>query len=233
MKADKNSQRKPLLPVLLTLIGILIGLLLALLAVWGDYESTSYGFMKRAQASFGGLRCPVFMGKEESSIVSIRISNPTDQNLSPGIQIEVSTATEPVSETEFIQVAPGEQITLHKTIGPRNIDLGMFIFVNALVFSTYPIPARETTCGILVLPTTRGVPLLISGTVLSTLFMAVGTFSLYRNKQSARRSRSLLFMVIATALAMFFAFTGSWLVAGILIILSILTLFITGGSFFT
>ena len=233
MKADKNFRQKPILPVLLTLAGVLVGLLLALLAVWGDYESTAYGFLRRAQTSFGGLICPVFMGKNESNVVSIKIFNPTDRTISLSIQVEISTPNELVSETEFTQLAPGEQITLQKTIGPQNIDLGMFIFVNALIFSTYPLPARENTCGILVLPITRGAPLLIVGTVLSTLLMAVGTWILYKNKQSARKSRSMLFMVITTALAMFLGFGGWWLVAGILIILSILTLFITGGSFFT
>ncbi|HJQ13683.1 MAG TPA: hypothetical protein VJ830_02960 [Anaerolineales bacterium] len=233
MKADKNFQRKPILPMLLTLAGILMGLLLALLAVWADYESTAYGFFRRAQASFGGLVCPVFMGEKESSTVSIKLSNPTDRTISPSVQVEISTPNELDSETEFIQLAPGEQITLQKTIGPRNVDLGMFIFVNAHIFSTYPLPARENTCGILVLPITRGAPLLIAGTVLSTLFMAVGIWILYKNKQFARQSRAILFMVIATTLAMFLGFSGSWLVAGILIILSILTLFITAGSSFT
>ena len=233
MKANKYFQPKPLFSVILTLSGILMGLLLAILAVWADYESTAYGFMRRAQASFEGLICPVFIGKNESGVVSIKISNPTDRTLSPGVQVEISTPNELDSETEYIQLAPGEQITLQRTIGPQNVDLGMFIFVNALVYSTYPIPARENTCGILVLPLTSGAPLLIFGTALSTLFMTVGTFILYKNKQPARRSHSILFIVIATTLAMFFGFMGWWLVAAILIVLSILTFVITTGSFFT
>jgi hypothetical protein len=233
MKTNRNIQRKPLVPVILTLTGILIGLLLALLAVWADYESTAYGFLKRAQASFGGLKCPVFIGKNESGMVSIKVSNPTDRTLSPGVQVELSTSNELVSETEFVSLEPGEQINLQKSIGPQNVDLGMFIFVNALVFSTHPMPARETTCGILVLPTTSGTPILILGATLSILFMAVGTFFLYRNKQPAPRSHSLLFIVIATVTAMFLGFMGWWLVAAILIILSILTLVITSGGFFT
>jgi len=238
MKANKDFQRTPLFSVILTLSGILMGLLLAILAVWADYESTAYGFMRRAQASFQGLICPVFLGKNESRDVSIKISNPTDRTLSPGVRIEISTPNELDSEVEHIQLAPGEQITLKKTIGPENVDLGMFIFVNALVFSTYPIPDRENTCGILVLPITQGAPLLIFGTALSTLLMAVGVFILYKNKQAAQqgsvqRSHSMLFMVIVTILAIFFALMGWWLVAAILIVLSILTFVITTGSFFT
>jgi hypothetical protein len=74
---------------------------------------------------------------------------------------------------------------------------------------------------------------LIFGTALSILLMAVGTSLLYKNVLPAGRSRSLLFVVIATILAMTAGFLGSWLAALLLIILSVLTLIITAGSVFT
>lgn len=233
MKTDTNAQRRLFLPVLLTLSGILLGLLLALLAVWADYESTAYGFLRRAQASFGGLSCPIFMGRNESSMVSIGISNPTDRTISPSVRTEVSTPVEFDTKLEHIQLAPGEQMTLQRTIGPENIDLGMFIFVSTLVYSTFPLPDRQTTCGILVLPVSNGTLLLILGTALSVLLMAAGTYLLYKNEWFVRRSRSMLFMVATTVLAMVLAFMGWWLVAAILVVLSVLTLVIAVGSFFT
>ena len=231
MNDNKNFQRKPLFSGLLTLSGILIGLLLSVLAVWADYESTAYGFLRRAQAPFQGLICPVFIGKNESRIVSIKISNPTDRTLSPGVRTEISTSLELDSKTEHIKLAPGEQVTLQRTIGPDNIDLGLFIFVDALVYSAYPMPDRQNTCGILVLPITGGL-ILILGTALSILFMTAGMFISYKNGLPARRPRPMLFMVIATMLAMIFGFMGWWLLAVILIVFLILTLVITAGTFF-
>ena len=233
MKADKDFQRKPFFPVILTLTGILIGLLLALLAVWADYESTAYGFSRRAQASFGGLSCPIFMGRNQSSVVSIKVSNPTERTISPSVRTEISTPIEFEMELDHIQLAPGEQITLQRTIGPENIDLGMFIFVSTLVFSAFPLPDRQTTCGILVLPTSNGALLLMIGAALSVLFMAAGTYLLYKNGWFVRRSRAFLFTVAATVLAMFFSFMGWWLLAAALLILSVLTLVTTAGSLFT
>lgn len=233
METNKNLQRKPVFPVILTLAGILIGLLLSILAVWADYEATAYGFARRAQASFPGLSCPVFIGKSESGVVSIKISNPTDQVISPTVRTETSTSVEFDSNIEHLRLAPGEKATLQRTIGPENIDLGMFIFVSTLVFSTYPLPDRQTTCGILVLPVSNGTLPLIFGTALSVLCMAAGTYFLYKNDWFVGRSRSLLFMVTSILLAMIFAFMGLWLVAAILIVLLILTLVITAGSFFT
>ncbi|HET6596512.1 MAG TPA: hypothetical protein VFG81_12885 [Anaerolineales bacterium] len=233
MKADKKFQRKPLLSVLLTLSGILIGLLLALLAVWADYESTAYGFLRRAQASFGGVSCPIFVGRNESSVVSIKVSNPTDRTISPSVRTEISTPIEFDTKLEHIQLAPGEQMTLQRTVGPENVDLGMFIFVSTLVYSAFPLPDRQTTCGILMLPVSNGTLLLILGTALSLLFMAAGTYLLYKYEWFVWRSRSILFIVAVTVLAMLLAFMGWWLAAAILIILSILTLVITTGSLFT
>lgn len=232
MKTDKDFQRKPLFSVILTLTGILIGLLLTILAVWADYESTAYGFPRRAQASFGGLSCPIFMGRNQSSIVSIKISNPTERTISPSVRTEISTSLEFEMELDHIQLAPGEQMTLQRTIGPEHIDLGMFIFVSTLVYSAFPLPVRQTTCGILVLPTSNGALLLIIGTALSVLFMAAGTYLLYKNGWFVRRSRSILFTVVATVLAMFFSFMGWWLLAGALLILSVLTLVTTAGTLF-
>lgn len=223
----------PVLSVLITLTGILIGLLLALLAVWGDYESTSYGFMKRASAPFGGLSCPIFLGRDETGTVSISISNSTDRPLSPGVRTEISTSQDLVSDLEFVPLAPGARITLQRTVGPENVDLGSFIFVSASVFSMYPLPDQEMTCGIFVLPVDGGSRwILVLGTTLSLLMMCAGSFILYKRDWRAARSRSLLFMVVATALALFFGFRGSWVQALLLIIMVILTFLIKSGSLF-
>jgi hypothetical protein len=232
MKENKN-QRQPQFPWIVALAGILLGLLLSLLAVWADYESTSYGFPRRAQAPFRGLTCPVFLGRNESAKVSLKISNPTDRNLSPGVRTEISTAGEPISEVEAISLAPGEQRTLQRTVGPENVDLGMFIFVDALVYSVYPMPDRETTCGILVLPIANGTYPLILGTLLSILCMAVGAYLLHKSDLPSRRSPSLFFLVITTLLAMLLGYIGLWSAALLLILMCFLTLLHRAGEFFS
>jgi hypothetical protein len=224
---------RPLSPVILTVAGILMGLLLALLAAWADYESTAYGFPRRAQTSLQGLTCPVFIGKYEHGTVSIKISNPTERTLSPGIRTQISTPFEPDSRIEYVQLAPGEHITLQRTIGPENVDLGMFIFVDALVYSIYPVPDQESTCGILVLPVANGALVSIFGTTFSILLMAGGTYIRNESKHPGRRTRPVRFLVIATLLAMTLGFTGWWLPTVMLIILLILTLLIQASAFLT
>jgi hypothetical protein len=231
MKAKKAFQRTRLFLVTLTLTGILMGLVLALLAAWADYESTAYGFVRRVQAPFQGLICPVFIGRNESTVVSMEISNPTDQTLSPGVRVRISTPSEPDSRLEHIRLTPGEKITLHRTVGPENVGLGMFIFVDVLVYSTYPLPNRETTCGILVLPIVNSTHCLVLGTAISISLMAAGIYMLCKRDRPG--PRCLFFMVVASILAMTLGFIGWWLADVILIVVLILTIFIRAGAFLT
>lgn len=218
--------------MVLILTGIVVGLLLSVLAAWADYEATSYGFMRRAQAPLRGLSCPIFMGKNESNTVAIRISNPTEQTIFPGITTQLSTPQEFESSIDHVELQPGEEFKLERTIGPQNIDLGLFIFVDAQVSAMYPLPARENTCGILVLPVRNGISILVIGTVLSLLLMASGLFLLYRYQLPANRPNSMLFLVAATILSMTFSFMGWWLQAIVVIVVLLLTLLLTAGSYF-
>ena len=206
-------------------------MLIAVLAVWSDYESTSYGFSKKANAPLRGLSCPLFIGNNESKVVSIKVSNPTDQPLSPSVRTEISTTQAPIADLEFMRLGPGQEFALQRTIGPENIDLGHFIFVNASIFSMYPLPDRENTCGIFVLPVASGSSLILGlGATLSALFMSSGSFLLYRKRWGHNRSRALLFMVVATGLAMIFCFMGWWVQPLLLIIMVVLTFLISLGS---
>jgi hypothetical protein len=221
-KTDSSSTR-PF--VILSAVGIVIGLLLAIPAIWADWESASYGFARRSNTTFQGLRCPVFMGRDEHQVVSVRVHNQTDKPISPAVKIVVSTAEVFESKVEFIKLAPGEQITLQRSVGPENIDLGQFIFVNAQIYTAYPMPDQENTCGIFVLPITdHGSLILVVGTFLSILFMASGILLLHRRWISVSQSRSWTFLAIVTLLTMFFGLMGWWLIGLISLVVFVVAL---------
>jgi hypothetical protein len=218
MRDNQKFQSGTLFAVVLALAGVFIGLLLAVFSTWADYESTSYGFMKRANTPFRGLSCPMFIGRNESRTVSVRVSNPTDRTLSPSVRIEISTLVDPDS-------------TIQRAVGPENIDLGSFIFVSALVSTSYPIPDRETTCGIFVLPIPQGSSLVLYlGTAISLLCMSSGLLTLYKKGTLAGRVRSIILIVILTLVMMLFSFLGLWLPATLLLVLLILFLVISLGA---
>ena len=232
MRPNNSVLQNPLFSAALTLTGILLGLLLSILAAWADYEATSYGFMRRAHSQFNGLTCPAFIGKNESKTISIKVSNPTEQTIFPGVATQISASREFDSKIEHIQLEPGEQAILQRTVGPENIDLGFFIFVDVQVSAMYPLPARESTCGILVFPVSSGALILILGTALSILLMAAGTFLSSKNKRPARSINSIMFIVMGTFLAMIFSFMGWWLQTFVVIAVLLLTLLLMAGTLF-
>lgn len=221
----ENSPVNTFPAVMLTLFGILIGMTMAILSVWSDYEAASYGFERRSSSPFRGLSCPVFVGINETRTISVKVSNPTDQAISPSVKTEISTPAVADSRVEYIKLSPGELVTLERTVGSQNIDLDRFIFVNAQIYTAYPMEDQENTCGIFVLPFSGSGSMVLSlGTLLSILFMAVGIFIVNKGTPSARQSRALVFMAVVTALAMLFGFMGWWIQALVLLVLFIISL---------
>jgi hypothetical protein len=214
--------------LLLYAIGILLGLTLAVLATWADYESAFYGFTRFASTPFRGLSCPVLMTRDETQTVKIKLTNTTAKPLSPSIRTEISTPLTADSKLEFFQLAPGETLLVERTINSDNIDLDQFIFVKAGMFSAYPLPDQESTCGVLILPMHgNGTVILILGTMASLLLTAGGLFLFSQHDPQKNKVRPLLFIAIATVLAMIFGFLGSWILATLMIVLIVLTGFIT------
>ena len=225
------QKQKPVFHFILYIIGILLGIALATLATWADYESTSYGFLRRAQRPFKGLTCPIFMTRDETQNVQIRLTNATEKKLSPSIRTEISTRVTADSKLEFFELAPGESLHLERSIGPDNIDLGQFIFVKVGVFSSYPLPDQENTCGVFILPINgNGTVILILATILSLLLSAGGLYLLRKDGQTEKILRPLTFITSLTILAMTLAFLGSWIAAALMIVLAILTGSITFSS---
>jgi len=221
-----------LLFFLLFFAGVLLGLLLALLSAWADLEANFYGFLKQADTSLYGLSCPIMMTANESSHVSIEISNTTDRRLSPNVKTEISSPFTLIQSFDYANIAPGETTTLQKTIGAENIDLGQFIFVNVLVYSTYPMPNQQSICGVFILPMRgNGTMILIAGTLLSLLFTGSGAYFLRKSGLESKRLNPLLFIAALVPIAIFISFIGWWLPTALVLAVLLLTLVIAIGNF--
>jgi hypothetical protein len=209
--------------LILYVVGILLGVTLATLATWADYESASYGFARRATTPFHGLSCPIFMTRDETQIVRIKLTNTTEKPISPSLRTEISTTVTADTRLEFFQLAVGESIFVERTINADNIDLGQFIFVKAGIFSAYPLPDQENTCGVFILSMPgNGTVILSLGTLLSAALISGGFFFLRKNDLQRKQSNLLLVIGALTILAMTFAFIGSWIAAMLTIVLVIL-----------
>lgn len=217
-------------------VGALSGLLLTTLATWADLEAAYYGFSRRASTPLNGFSCPVLMTADETNVVSLKIKNTTDGKISPTILVETSSPVTANEFTENIELAVGEQVTHEWAVGPDNLDLKRFIFAKALVYSAYPLPDSETTCGIYILKLPGSGAVFTWGlVVLSLLGMGIGLYGVYQTqgpvKGGVNVARLLMFFAIVVLLALTAVFAGSWLWGILMLVVAVLLILISVGLF--
>jgi hypothetical protein len=212
--------------LVLYVTGVLIGLFLISIAAWGDYESTSYGFARRASEGLRGVSCPILLTRSEAGTIALKISNPLDRPMHPSVRIELSTEFDPQVFAESVTLSPGESKRLEWVVGSGNIDLGNFIFASVQVYGTYPIPNRETTCGIFVidLPGSGG-NILIALSMLSLMCLIGGLYLLNRHGFRKKYSASLWYAILLLAGTLvcggILSFSGSWLLSILLLVVAL------------
>lgn len=230
----ENKSNRYNLFLTLFIFGAVSGLLLTALATWADLESAYYGFARRASARLSGFSCPILMTANESNVVSLKVKNTTDGKLSPTIRISTSSPVTAFEFTDNLELAAGESATRQWTIGPENLDLKRFIFANALVYSTYPLPDREMTCGIFVLKLPGSgwiyTALLV---LLSLLGMGIGLYGVYQaqgpDKSGVDVARQLMFMAIIVIFGLVTTFMGWWLQGMLTLVVAVLFVLIAAG----
>jgi hypothetical protein len=208
-------------------IGILLSITLSVMSTWADFEAAFYGFSKQAKTPLSGLSCPILMGKNESKTISIEVTNQTSEAISPSIKMERSTSLAPDLTLEFIDLAPGESHSFTWKIGPGNLDLERFIFAKVLVYSAYPMPDQENTCGVFVLPVRgNGTWILIIASIISVLSLTRGIYLLTKSDLPAKQTRPVIFLAIVVLLNLAISFIGLWIPAIALLAITILMIFI-------
>ena len=227
-----NPQSSPTPFIVAYVLGALLSLTVAMLATWSDLEAAFYGFDRRGSMPLQNLRCPILLNRNETGVVSVKISNTTDRKLSPAVRAEFSTPAISISTLDSVELGPGESKTVEWTIGPDNIDLKRFIFSNVYIFASYPLPDREAMCGTFVvdLPISGGV-LLFLMVLLGLAGMGGGLFMLNRSRPLSNRLekalRPLTFLTIVIVLALVVSLVGWWVQAVLLLAVTLITTFVT------
>lgn len=232
----ENKTKRYNLFLTLFILGAVSGLVLTALATWADLEAAYYGFPRRASARLSGFSCPILMTANESNVISLKIKNPTDGKLSPAIRVSTSSPVTAFEFTDNIELAAGESATREWSIGPENLDLKRFIFANALIYSSYPLPDREMTCGVYVLKL-PGSGVIYTGllVLLSLLGMGIGLYGVYQaqgpEQSGVDVARQLMFMTVIVLFGLVTAFIGWWLQGLLTLVISILFVLIAAGLF--
>lgn len=223
----KTNQTASIFGVLFYILAVVTGLFLTGISTWGDMEAASYGFQRRASDALRGLSCPILLTRNETGKISLKVSNPTDKPLHPSVRTEISADFDPQVFNESFDLAPGESKSVEWSVGPQNIDLGMFIFANIQVYATYPIPNREKTCGILIIDLPgRGRPIQTALLAFSLIGLGGGLYLMSKSGLPGNRSaltwNAIIFLTVLIVSGLILSLMGSWIPSIGILVLSVL-----------
>lgn len=216
-------------------VGAVLGLAVTFFATWADLEASYYGFDRTGGARLSSLSCPIFMTATETTTVSIRLRNSTDNTIAPSIKVDLSSPLAQESLIEKADLAPGENKRLEWEIGPENIDLKRFVFARIWTYAAYPLKNQEATCGVFVLPLPgSGVAYTWGMVVLSLLGMGYGLF-IKRDLRTPGRNTDyerFSFLAIVITLGLVVSYLGLWLAGVLVLVLAFLVIVISLGYSF-
>ncbi len=215
------------------LAGLALGLCMALVPIWANLEAASYFSSGADYAQFRGLHCPILMGRSDTATVTSTFNNPNSKAIQPYYEVEVSGAGETRSLEGQVLIPAYASRTIYWTVDVSDIDLGYFIMNKFDVLPFAGNPAREATCGIMVLDLAglNGAQIFDWGLVLSLLGL-VGGLALREASEGRASSKErserngLRAAGIAACLALLTGFMGWWLVGVVFFAITILLLVI-------
>jgi len=226
MKIRKKIMR--LLGILLFWVGVLLGVALAAGAVWADIEATFYGFTKMGDKPLN-LKCPVFVTAAEPGQFASTFKNPNDKQMELMVRTDVSGYGGIRTARTTITLAPGEKEKVRWPVTSEDVDLGFFILAQVSSYPAYPLPFRESMCGMLFIKTTAltGNQIFVLLVVVSLLSMAAGLVLWQVSHQQLKGQVSsatwaMRILVAIVVIGMFVAFQGWWALGVIAIALMLL-----------
>ncbi len=157
---NPQPKRMPIISVVTFTAGILLSMALFALVIWPDFEASLLDPAIRQDARLRTLRCPVMITKVETDTVSAAFKNRLQRPATFHIRAHISQGyiTWMREINESLPLAPGERQRLQWPIAPDDAAFGRLVLVKVTVRGGYPLPTRQGTCGVLVIP-----PLALAG----------------------------------------------------------------------
>ncbi len=230
-----------LLSLLLFATGTLLGLLLFGSVVWGDLEASLFDTVMRGPEPVPGLRCPAIITLGEEGVVRTSFQNPFDQTTEFTFRAHISEGFVTLMRevTAQLSLEPGEKGTVEWAVSAEDaVYGGRLILVRVYQFAKYPLPARDSSCGILVLRSARftGRQILIAALAISLLGMAGGIWLWVRaNRPSSgpaqNATRAMLALAGCVVAGILVALAGWWMPGTIILVITLLLIGAIAGYF--
>jgi len=232
MKKKANARRG----ILLFSLGILVGLALALFMVWGDLEARLFDPSLSGERGMS-MRCPALIGGDESVTVSASFHNPLEREARYVIRTHVSEGHVTLMRRleDQLALAPGERQRLEWEVTSEDAVYGLFALVKVHLFGFYPLPARQGSCGIVLvnLPLPGSV-LFGTGLALALLGMVGGTALWTRanrplNESALDTARAMVVLSALVILGLLMGLLNIWIVGLFVLAISLLLIVVLLG----
>ena len=215
---------------LLSFAGVLIGLSLSAAVTWGPVEASLYTSFN-ADSRFA-VKCPLMLSQDESGVIRAKITNFTDETVTPVVYVEISHANAPRRLDETVALSPRESKLIEWSVDPSDVVFERLILVNILQARYRENPSFLGSCGILVFSLfgLTGMQTFFLVMSLSLAAMGFGATRWWRAKQPLDEASLSLariggFLIGITVLAFLSALLRIW---GLTILLDALILLVVG-----
>lgn len=212
-------------------LGIIVAFFLLCLIVWGDLEASLFSSGLDAKKSLSSLRCPVFLSPHETGVIKAKFRNPTENDWERYTRVFISegfvTLMREIKKT--IPIPAGTTETAYWEVYPEDAAYDRIIFFRIYVNAKYPYPSLGGSCGIIMLDYwgLSGQQILISLIVFSTACGSVGNLiwrlsykKSDRDFQKHLNARYALFLILYLGIGI--GYLGSWVIALLLLTISLL-----------
>lgn len=227
------------LSLILFILGIILSVLFIGVASWGGMEGLFFNHDPNNGRTLTSLRCPLLISSQETARISATITNSSSYTVIPRISARISDGYFTVYREESVRqtLKPKSSVKLNWQASAEDAAYGnLLILVHIKIYSSYPLPAMNGYCGIVVLDlgAVNGEAVATATGVMAMILTNVGWWLWYRQHPVEKKEnikgltnglRLLGLVATIGILASFFRlwFLGILALAGILLLSIILS----------
>lgn len=232
MIMERSNKAVQVISIILVITGMIFSLVLTAFALWPDFEASLFDTNNANGEKLTSLRCPLIITPADQAAIRVTLENPLDKPVNFLVFAHISQGFVSLirEEDDRTTAQAGETVTFSWPVNIEDAAYGRMILARVRVLRTAGTPARQQSCGIMVLnvPFLKGNQV-TGGLLVSTLlYLGVGAILWFKNERPLTgRKRDFAQIVGGFALlllmTMFLSLIGWW-GGGFIIILGLLLL---------
>ena len=228
-----TNTRNPLhsLGTAIFLLGAALGFWLLIASAWGDLEARLFDSALGAEERLSTLKCPVLLTPSDVGQVTASIENPTDFERTVIVRARFTLGHRYLirEDREDFSLPAGESKDLEWVVFTEQAAFGRIVLVRIYQFSSFSIPSRTESCGIVVvnLPMFSGAQIFGASFIGSIAFMSIGMA--LRTKKKARLhsqenkiNKGMIFLGVVLVMGVVISLLGSWLLSSAIVVMAVM-----------